>query len=215
METPEIVKNDPYLAPFKADFIRWKEKLKVKEAEILDGKSLVEFASGHLFFGLFRTNNGWVIREWAPNATDIYLTGSFNDWHELSDFRFTNIGNGCWELHLSENRITHGDLYALSVYWNGGQGKRIPAWTRRAVQDDHTKIFNAQVWSPEVSYNWQNSGFIRQEEAPIIYEAHIGMSGEEPRVHTYNEFRTDILPRIKAGGSWFTLMAWDIMLFSS
>ncbi len=200
METPEIVKNDPYLAPFKADFIRWKEKLKVKEAEILDGKSLVEFASGHLFFGLFRTNNGWVIREWAPNATDIYLTGSFNDWHERSDFRFTNIGNGCWELHLSENRITHGDLYALSVYWNDGQGKRIPAWTRRAVQDDHTKIFNAQVWSPEVSYNWQNSGFIRQEEAPIIYEAHIGMSGEEPRVHTYNEFRTDILPRIKAGG---------------
>ncbi|MEI7526371.1 MAG: hypothetical protein WCJ95_18635 [Mariniphaga sp.] len=120
METPEIVKNDPYLAPFKADFSRWKEKLKVKEAEILDGKSLKEFASGHLFFGLFRTNSGWVIREWAPNATDIYLTGSFNQWHERSDFRFSNIGNGCWELNLEANRINHGDLYALSVYWNGG-----------------------------------------------------------------------------------------------
>ena len=57
METPEIVKNDPYLQPFKADFIRWKEKLKVKEAEILDGKSLKDFASGHLYFGLFRTNS--------------------------------------------------------------------------------------------------------------------------------------------------------------
>ncbi len=200
METPEIVKNDPYLAPFKADFLRWNEKLKIKEEEILDGKSLVEFASGHLFFGLFKVDSGWIIREWAPNATDIYLTGSFNDWHERSDFRFTHIANGCWELHLSENRIAHGDLYALSVYWNGGQGKRIPAWTRRAVQDDHTKIFNAQVWSPELKYNWQNSGFMRQQEAPIIYEAHIGMSGEEPRVHTFNEFRTDILPRIKAGG---------------
>jgi len=200
METPEIVKNDPYLEPFKADFIRWKEKLKVKEAEILDGKSLKDFASGHLYFGLFRTNSGWIIREWAPNATEIYLIGTFNDWHERSDFRFTNIGNGCWELHLNESRISHGDLYALSVIWNNGHGKRIPAWARRAVQDDHTKIFNAQVWSPEVHYNWQNSGFIRQEEAPIIYEAHIGMSGEEPRVHTFNEFRTDILPRIKAGG---------------
>jgi len=200
METPEIVKNDPYLEPFKADFIRWKEKLKVKEAEILDGKSLKDFASGHLYFGLFRTNSGWIIREWAPNATEIYLIGTFNDWHERSDFRFTNIGNGCWELHLNESRISHGDLYALSVIWNNGHGKRIPAWARRAVQDDHTKIFNAQVWSPEVHYSWQNSGFIRQEEAPIIYEAHIGMSGEEPRVHTFNEFRTDILPRIKAGG---------------
>ena len=65
MDTPEIVKNDPYLEPFKADFNRWQEKLKVKEGEILNGKSLVGFASGHLYFGLFRTNSGWIIREWA------------------------------------------------------------------------------------------------------------------------------------------------------
>jgi 1,4-alpha-glucan branching enzyme len=200
MDTPEIVKNDPYLQPFKADFNRWSEKLKVKEAEILNGKSLKEFASGHLYFGLFKEYSGWVIREWAPNATNIYLTGSFNDWNERPDFMFTNIGNGCWELRLDAHRIAHGDLYALSVYWNGGLGKRIPAWTRRAVQDNETKIFNAQVWSPEVNYNWQNNEFIRDMEAPIIYEAHIGMSGEEPRVHTFNEFRTDILPKIKAGG---------------
>lgn len=200
MDTPEIVKNDPYLQPFKADFNRWSEKLKVKEAEILNGKSLEEFASGHLYFGLFKEYSGWVIREWAPNATNIYLTGSFNDWNERPDFMFTNIGNGCWELRLDTHRIAHGDLYALSVYWNGGLGKRIPAWTRRAVQDNETKIFNAQVWSPEVNYNWQNNEFTRDMEAPIIYEAHIGMSGEEPRVHTFNEFRTDILPKIKAGG---------------
>ena len=180
METPEIVKNDPYLQPYEADFRRWQGKLQAKGADILRGKSLIDFASGHLYFGLFRDPVGWVIREWAPNATDIYLVGSFNDWHEQDDFRFTNIGNGCWELYMQENRISHGDLYALSVYWNGGQGKRIPAWTRRAVQDDYTKIFNAQVWSPGESYNWLNRGFVRQAEAPIIYEAHIGMSGEEP-----------------------------------
>jgi len=200
MDTPEIVKNDPYLEPFKADFNRWQEKLKVKEGEILNGKSLVGFASGHLYFGLFRTNSGWIIREWAPNATQIFLTGSFNNWEERPDFRFINIGNGCWELQLDSNRIAHGDLYALSVYWNGGQGKRIPAWAQRVVQDPNTLIFNAQVWSPAENYNWHNSGFNRQTEAPLIYEAHIGMSGEEPRVHTFNEFRIDILPRIKAGG---------------
>ena len=200
METPEIVKNDPYLQPYESDFIRWNEKLKIKKGEILNGKSLIEFASGHLYFGLFKNNSGWTIREWAPNAIEIYLIGTFNDWHERSDFRFTNIGNGCWELHLEAKRISHGDLYALSVYWHGGQGKRIPAWTRRAVQDAQTKIFNAQVWCPEVNYTWHKSGFVRQQEAPIIYEAHIGMSGEEPRVHTFNEFRTDILPNIKAGG---------------
>ncbi|NEW85612.1 MAG: hypothetical protein GZ094_25060, partial [Mariniphaga sp.] len=52
MNTPEIVKNDPYLQPFEADFIRWEEKLHAKEAELLGGKSLIDFASGHLYFGL-------------------------------------------------------------------------------------------------------------------------------------------------------------------
>jgi len=40
METPEIVKNDPYLEPFKADFIRWKEKLKIKRPKYWMGNRL-------------------------------------------------------------------------------------------------------------------------------------------------------------------------------
>jgi len=200
MDTPEIVKNDPFLKPFESDFIRWEEKLKVKEAEILDGKSLIEFASGHLFFGLFKKGNGWIIRDWAPNAKRICLVGSFNNWQEQSDFEFKPIDNGCWELNLDENKISHGDLYAFSIYWDGGNGKRIPAWAQRVVQDPHTLIFNAQVWNPHGNYIWKNDSFVREPEAPVIYEAHIGMAGEEPRVHTYDEFRVDILPRIKAGG---------------
>ena len=200
MNTPEIVKNDPYLQPFEADFIRWEEKLQAKEAELLNGKSLIDFASGHLYFGLFKKDKGWVIRDWAPNATRINLIGSFNHWQEQPEFELKNIGNGCWELHLDENAMAHGDHYAFSINWNGGNGKRIPAWARRVVQDPDTLIFNAQVWNPPTCYKWKNTGFIRGPEAPIIYEAHIGMGGEEPRVHTYNEFRIDILPKIKAGG---------------
>jgi len=200
MNTPEIVKNDPYLQPFEADFIRWEEKLQAKEAELLNGKSLFDFASGHLYFGLFKKENGWVIRDWAPNATRMYLTGVFNGWEEKPEFELKNIGNGCWELNLDENTIAHGDLYAFSIYWSGGNGKRIPAWSRRVVQDSGTKIFNAQVWHPSKEYAWKNSGFKRENEAALIYEAHIGMAGEEPRVHTYDEFRKDILPRIKVEG---------------
>ncbi len=200
METPEIVKNDPYLQPYVSDFKRWDEKYKVKEAEILDGKSLIDFASGHLYFGLFRDPTGWVIRDWAPNATGIYLIGSFNQWQEKPEFRFSDIGDGCWELYLNKDTISHGDLYAFSVSWNGGNGKRIPAWAQRVVQDPDTLMFNAQVWNPPVNYTWKNGKFKRESEAPLIYEAHIGMGGEEPRVHTYEEFRIDILPRIKQGG---------------
>src|SRR5665648_168105 len=200
MNTPEIVKNDPYLQPFEADFIRWEEKLQAKEAELLNGKSLIDFATGHLYFGLFKEVNGWVIRDWAPNATRIYLIGIFNSWEERPEFELNNIGNGCWELYLDEHTISHGDLYAFSIYWNGGNGKRIPAWSRRVVQDSETKIFNAQVWNPAKEYSWKNSSFNRGNEAALIYEAHVGMAGEEPRVHTYEEFRKDILPRIKVEG---------------
>lgn len=33
-----------------------------------------------------------------------------------------------------------------------------------------------------------------------IYEAHIGMSGEDERISTYAEFRDNVLPRIKKQG---------------
>jgi hypothetical protein len=44
--------------------------------------------------------------------------------------------------------------------------------------------------------------------APLIYESHVGMAGEEPRVHTYREFADSVLPRIaKAGYNTVQLMA--------
>jgi 1,4-alpha-glucan branching enzyme len=200
MERPEIVKRDPYLANYERNFIRWHEKFDAKEKELTQGKPLADFATGHLYFGLFRSKEGWVIRDWAPNATRIFLIGDFSNWKEAKDYELKIIGNGCWELQLSPNAITDGDLYAFSIHWKGGKGKRIPAWANRVVQDTDTLIFNAQVWNPSQKYEWKNRDFKKGAEAPIIYEAHIGMAGEEPRVHTYNEFRKDILPRIKDGG---------------
>ena len=200
METPELVKNDPFLSNYERDFIRWHEKFTAKEKELTQGKSLADFATGYLYFGLFRNKQGWVIRDWAPNANSLYLIGDFNNWRETKEYELKSIGNGCWELQLSSREIKQGDLYAFSMHWKGGSGKRIPAWANRVVQDPKTLIFNTQVWDPPVKYKWVNPEFRRGAEAPIIYEAHIGMAGEEPRVHTYNEFRTEILPRIKVGG---------------
>lgn len=70
-----------------------------------------------------------------------------------------------------------------------------PGYVNRVVQDDLTKIFSAQVWQPEQVYRWRYSGVGRREH-PLIYEAHIGMSMENRRVSTFNEFRAYVLPRI-------------------
>ena len=200
MNVPEIVIHDPYLKNYEQDFIRWQNKFKGKSYELLQGKPLTDFATGYLYFGLFRTHKGWVIRDWAPNATTLFLAGECNDWLEKSTYEFKNTGNGCWELQLPPEALKHGDLYSFSMHWNGGNGKRIPAWANRVVQDPETLIFNAQVWDPPEKYKWTNPKFRRSAEAPLIYEAHIGMAGEEPRIHTYNEFREKILPRIKESG---------------
>lgn len=208
MKLPNFVKNDSYLEPFASTIAERLKAAEEKEKETLQGISLPEFAQGHNWYGLHREKNQWVIRDWAPNATAIYLIGEFNNWQETPDYALRSVGSGNWELRLSAEKLGHTMLYAFSVYWVGGQGKRIPAWANRVVQDDHTKIFNAQVWAPEKSYRWKNAGYKRSGEVPLIYEGHVGMAGESERVHTYNEFRTDILPRIqKAGYNTIQLMA--------
>lgn len=199
-ETPEIVKNDPWLEPFKSIIKQRIEEADAKEMELTGGKSLYEFASGHQYFGLHKNSDGWVIREWAPNATHIYLIGTFNDWKEQKRFEFKRVGNGEWELHLDENALHHGDLYALSMHWSVNYGKRIPAWAMYVVQDKETTIFNAKVWAPEEPYKWKYPDFNPSGDSPLIYEAHIGMAGEEERVHTYDEFRAEMLPKIKKNG---------------
>mgnify|MGYP002508053859 CR=1 FL=1 len=99
-----------------------------KEAELTNkGKqTLSDFASGYLYFGLHRTAKGWTFREWAPNASHIYIVGTFNNWEEKATYKLKKLKNGIWEINLPEGAIHHGDLYKLNVYWDGGQGERIP-----------------------------------------------------------------------------------------
>jgi len=196
----KIVKNDPWLEPFSGTISARYENAFLKLRELAPDNSLAGFANGHHYFGLHFSENFWVIREWAPNATMLFLAGSFNDWKEEGRFAFNRQKNGCWELKLEAGILKHGDLYALYVHWEGGSGKRVPAWATRVVQDEATYIFNAQVWDPPVQFAWKNKNFKRANCPPLIYEAHIGMAGEEERVHTYAEFRRDILPRIKENG---------------
>lgn len=205
-----IVKNDPWLEPYN-DAIQGRHDLvNRKIAELTGGKTtLSDFADGHLYFGLHKTARQWVFREWAPNATKIYLVGDFNDWKESEKYRLYPIGDsGNWEVKLPQKAMKHGDLFKMKVYWNGGCGERIPAWIQRVVQDDETKIFSAQVWDPEKPYVFSKRAFRPHRDPLLIYECHIGMSQDAEKVGTYNEFRENILPRIiKEGYNCIQIMA--------
>jgi len=209
-KTLELIRDDPWLEPYRHAIEGRHFHVKEKEREITQNGALTlsDFASGYLYFGLHHTADGWVFREWAPNATAIYITGDFNGWQKDEAYRLKPSGNGNWEIHLPEEWLHHLDLYKLIVEWEGGSGERIPAWCRRVVQDERTKIFSAQVWRPENPYVFGTNVFVPNTSPLLIYECHTGMATQEEKIGSYDEFRTNILPRIaKLGYNAIQIMA--------
>ncbi len=209
--TEELLALDPLFEPYRKIIQRRIERRMDTEQRLTQGEiSLSEFALGHEYFGLHFRNRHWVFREWAPNAEAVFLIGQMTDWQEKQQFALTRISSdGVWEIEFPEEFLHHGDLYRLRIHWQGGQGDRIPAYTRRVVQDMNTLIFNAQVWHPETAYPWQSdSSFLPSHSSLFIYEAHIGMAQEDQKVATFREFTEYTLPRIvRAGYNTIQLMA--------
>lgn len=195
-----IYETDPYLEPYKeAIDARHAHILAEKERIAVDG-SLAKGLNNHLFYGLHKTAEGnWIFREWAPNANRIYLIGEFNNWKRTSAYALQPTGGGNWEITLPGMFLHHGELYKLFIEWPGGGGERLPSYVRRVVQDPVTKVFSAQVWEPDQPYEWKHKRAGARPH-PLIYECHIGMSSEEEKVSTFEEFRKDVLPHIKELG---------------
>ncbi|MCQ2158322.1 MAG: alpha-amylase family glycosyl hydrolase [Bacteroidales bacterium] len=200
-----IYQTDPWLEPFR-------DKIDARHSRILGYAehlcslphsarrklmpNLGDAANNHLWYGLHKEADGsWVIREWAPNATRIYLVGDFNNWKRTSACCFSPVGGGNWELRLPGLFLQHGALYKLFIEWSGGGAERLPAYATRTVQDPETHVFCAQVWDPEHPYRWKSKRPSKSGN-PFIYECHIGMSGEKEGVSTFSEFRKNVLPRI-------------------
>jgi 1,4-alpha-glucan branching enzyme len=201
--------DDPYLKPYRDTINQRKDYAVNVEARITGGhQTLRQFAAGHEYFGLHRTKTGWVLREWAPNASDVFMVGHFCNWEPSGDFALHRVGyDGNWEITLPHDALRHGDCFRLKIRWSGNEGDRIPAYARRVIQDPLTKIFNAQVWAPDEPYAWHHTAPPRPA-VPLIYEAHVGMAQEEEGIGTYDAFRTRILPRIvEAGYNTIQLMA--------
>lgn len=201
MKKTGFYRADPWLEPFKGIIESRYRKCVARESELAGEKGLAGFATGHQYYGLHHTGSGWVFREWAPGAENIYLTGTFSGWKDVPEYRLTRINTeGDWEIMLPEDALSHGTLYKLSVHWKGGKGERIPSYATRVVQDNKTKIFSTEVWFPPAAYKWKNNNFKTSALAPLIYEAHVGMSSEEEKINTFREFTANIIPYIAESG---------------
>lgn len=199
-----LVANDEWLRPYEEAIEGRHQDAVNKEKELTAASgSLESMANAHHYFGLHRSANGWVFREWAPNATAITLVGDFSNWEmrpEVYALSPVKGSDGVWEVNMPADAIHHGDHYKMVVEWDGGRGERIPAYATRVVQDETTHLFSAQVWAPAEEYSWNDAGFKPKRDPLLIYECHIGMAQDREGVGSYTEFRDNILPRIAADG---------------
>ena len=80
----KIYKTDPWLEPYKEAIEARHERILKARSRIVPEKasSLSEGVNNHLYYGLHKEPDGsWVIREWAPNASRVYLIGAPSRQH--------------------------------------------------------------------------------------------------------------------------------------
>ena len=199
MSKKTLVDLDQWLAPYKHIIQARESYISSTLKKTLGNKVPAEFAMGFLHFGLHKTDTGWTFREWAPNATRMFLVGDFSDWKEREEFALNRDKNGEWSINLPENSLRHGQKYKLHVYWSDGDGWRLPSYANYVVQNKDSVDFSAVVWSPKTPYDWQYKT-PPKPKVPLIYEAHVGMSSQKEKVASFSEFTTEVLPRIKESG---------------
>lgn len=186
--------------------------LRTKKSIEQDEGSLRAFVvdNGLRHFGISRAGAGLVYREWAPAATSLSLIGDFNCWRPGAH-PCTRNERGVWELYLP-------DVHGLPAIAPGSRIKvlvgilspmpphdlhfveRVPAWVQRTTRDELSGAFAGVHVDPlGPSYAWRHA---RPPRPPSlrIYEAHVGMSSNEPCISTWAAFRTDVLPRIASLG---------------
>ena len=203
-----LLELNPQLKNFAGDIdLRMFLYRATKNRILTEGQTLNDFANAHNYYGFHRTETGWVYREWAPSAYQLYLEGEFNNWDKTSH-PLTPIGDGNWELVLEgEDALWEGCKVKTVVDANMTRTEHLPLYARRVVQSKADNTFTCENTDDSKVFPWTDADFTGEDQL-YIYEAHVGMAQEEGRVGTYREFADITLPRIKkAGYNTIQLMA--------
>ncbi len=198
----KILEIDPYLVPFKDGLEKRMDSYYAKRKELLgkDG-NILDFANGYNYFGIRKTETGWVYREWAPGADEMFFVGDFNNWN-IFDHPMKRIDNGVFEVYLEGHDALKVGQHVQAVIFKDAQIlRRIPAYATRVEQNP----MKPSEWCAVIddtlfdNFPWDDQDF-KPATSPFIYECHIGMAQEDGKVGSFKEFTDNILPRIKKAG---------------
>ncbi|MFF2482012.1 1,4-alpha-glucan branching protein GlgB [Paenibacillus sp. NPDC058071] len=135
---------------------------------------------------------------WAPNATQVRVTGSFNGWDGASHSMTKAGSTGIWALFVPG--IGEGDLYKYEVFTSSGE--------RRLKSDPYAfyaerRPLTASVITELNGFPWRDGNWLEEKRSKhaysnplLIYEAHAGswrVKGKEVYL-TYDELAEQLLP---------------------
>lgn len=203
-----VIDLDPWLKPFSQQLIKrqlqfreWDEKLEKSEG------SLLKFADAYHRYGLNPTNHGnggAEIIEYIPDVDEVSLVGEFNNWDKTSHKLQKLNDFGLWGLKIDgKDTIPHDSPYkiAMKLGKTGEWIYRLDPWVKRATYNKSNNLYEGRFWNPPPNevYHLKNKR-PKQTQGIKVYEAHVGISTPEPKIGTYKNFTTNILPKIKELG---------------
>ncbi|HTB51615.1 MAG TPA: 1,4-alpha-glucan branching protein GlgB [Ferruginibacter sp.] len=147
---------------------------------------------------------GFYFAVWAPNATEVSVTGNFNDWKRNAHPLFVRMDNsGIWEGFIPN--FKKGDAYKYAIKGYGG------------VEIDKGDPF-ANFWemkpatasiSWKMQYNWNDTEWMSKRKknnalnSPwSVYEVHLASwmrpdKHNEDRYNTYQQITERLVPYVK------------------
>lgn len=114
---------------------------------------------------------GCAFRVWAPNADQLYITGSFNNWNN-SSHPMQKDDNGWWNIDVAE--ASPGDEYRYRIINGKNEYLRIDPYARNVTSSVGNAVITKTRSSPD------DTGFIISDlNRMVIYELHIGTFGKQ------------------------------------
>lgn len=156
------------------------------------------------FLGAHVTGNGTMFRTFAPNARQISVIGSFNDWQETPMQR-VHDGN-FWECYIDGAR--NGMLYKYRIY--GADGGCIdhcdPYGFYAELRPRTASIIFDQTEFSFTDADWLRKRTVGQNAPMNIYELHAGSWRRKPKEegeggwYTYRELADLLIPYLEEQG---------------
>ncbi|MEB3282852.1 MAG: alpha-amylase family glycosyl hydrolase [Lyngbya sp.] len=141
------------------------------KAMLLDSPKQVQTHSG---MGSIPHSQGTAFRVWAPNASKVYVTGSFNNWSETAS-PLNSEENGFWYGDFQEAQVGDEYRYIIVNKETGQSYKRKDPYSKEVTHSDGNSIIVS------AQFQWGDRDFTPPNwNELVIYEMHIGTFADKP-----------------------------------